>query len=432
MYSLANDDSKTIVLLINDYNPEFGVATEKLEKILGRNLTGIVLVDKNIKQKHLNKPIANNKFIEIVCDYNNPASITTALRPFIDKLLVVNASSERNQPYYSKLIPHIPYINTPTETSIVWATHKDQMRRQFSAYCPELTPRSIRIEKEVSDDSIKDIVKELTFPLITKPAGLALSILVRKAGNIDELLKNIKESRAVIEDIYKKNRGRGEPNILIEEFISGQMFSVDAYVNDKGDTFNLPPVKVTIAASIGFEGYYSYQTDSDHGLGDEDLSEIHKVTTATIHAVGLRSSAAHIEIFKTASGWQIVELGPRAGGFRQNLYALAYGIDHALNELLIKINLPVDIPRHATQYSSAIMIYPENEGKIISINGFDQIQKMKNVFASTLYAKVGDHAAFCGNGGNVSADFIFFSKDKKEIDIIAKKIRETLIIKTAH
>jgi hypothetical protein len=51
MQTLAENQDRTIILLVNDYNTEFGIATRKLEAILGRPLSGIVLIDERAKTK---------------------------------------------------------------------------------------------------------------------------------------------------------------------------------------------------------------------------------------------------------------------------------------------------------------------------------------------------------------------------------------------
>lgn len=427
MYSLANDDSKTIVLLINDYNPEFGVATEKLETILNRKLHGIVLLDTKIKNKNLHKPISNDRFTEIICDYNKPESIVAALQPIRDKLLVVNASSERNQPYYVKLIPHIPYLNTPSETSIIWSTHKDQMRKMLYSYSKEISPSSTRITGKNLSEEIKQF-EFSKYPLISKPVGLAASILVKKADSYSQLVNNVTESFKEIGKIYEKFRGRGEPSLLVEEYMSGDMYSVDAYVDNIGKTWILPPVKVTTAASIGLEGYYSYEIDSDHGLNEKDIEKLNQVASSSIHAVGLRNSAAHIELFSTPEGWKIIELGPRAGGYRQDMYYLSYSIDHALNELLVKINRDPVINNKKIQSSGVLNVYSEKEGIITSIDGFEEAKKLKGIHRLSLYAKEGDKAAFCGNGGNYIVDGVVYGNNKEETKKLINTLRDMIKI----
>lgn len=430
MYSLANDDSKTIVLLINDFNPEFGVATEKLEKYLGRKLTGVVLVDADVRKNDLHKPITDSRFEEIICDFNDPQSIENALKPYKENLLVVNSSSEKNQPFFQLVIPHISNIYVPTVKSIELSTHKDLMRDAFIKYNPTLSPKStILTRQNYKQELIK--FKNFDFPLISKPTGLAASILVKKSNSFEELVTNITESFERIETTYKRNRGRGKPCMLVEEFIDGEMFSVDAYVNNEGLIWCLPPVKVTTAAALGFEGYYSYKRNIEHDLNDEEIKKCNKTAIASVKALGLKNSVAHIELFKTNNGWRIIEAGPRAGGYRQDMYWLSYGIDHALNELLVKLGFEPTIHTKIKKSSAALNIYCETEGIISSITGFDEAVKFDGIFRLVLHAKPSDRAILCGNGGNYIVDGVVFGDDKSKTEELMLKIRSTIQIKVS-
>jgi hypothetical protein len=414
MYSLANDDSKSIVLLVNDYNIEFDVAMHKLSKVLGRDLEGVVLIDATVKEKNLHKPIQGNNFREIICDFKDSKSIVKALQPISNKLLVVNASSERNQPYYKLLIPHIPYVNTPTESSIDWTTLKDKMRILLRSYSETLVPKFVKItHQDVA--TLDQKISYLQFPVISKPVGLAASILVKKSNSYEELVTDIKESFVNIDATYKRVRGRGAPELLVEEFIDGDMFSSDAYVDDTGSVWVLPFVKVTTAASLGKEGYYSYRIDSDVKLSKKDIELATDCVKKSVYALGLRSSVAHVELFKSGNSWKIIELGPRAGGYRQDMYYETYGIDHALNELKLKIGLMPDISDKILKHSAVFNIYADTEGVITSVQGIEQAKKLSSILWIKQYAEKGDNAVFCGNGGSFIIDGVMSHED---IDVL--------------
>lgn len=424
---LADDSSKTTVLQVNDYNIEFDIATQKLEDILNRKLNGIVLVDQKILAKNQNKKIQGDRFKQVICDYSNPVSIIEALKPYLDSLLVVNASSERNQPYYKKLIPHLSYIKTPTESSITWATHKDQMRNLLHTYSADISPSTFKIDESSYKTELQQF-RNSKFPLISKPVGLAASILVKRADNYEQLLNNVEESFREIHEIYKRYRGRGEPSLLIEQFMDGDMYSVDAYIDSDGNSWVLPPVKVTTAASIGLEGYYSYNLDTNHGLDQHDISKLNDVAVKSMHALCLKNSAAHIELFNTRDGWKIIELGPRAGGYRQDMYSRAYDIDHALNELLIKIGKKPIINTKQINSCEAFNIYADKEGVIRSINGFEEAKSLNGIHRLTCFAKPGNMSIFCGNGGNFIVDGVVYGKNKSETSELVSKIRDLIKI----
>src|SRR5438309_1635157 len=95
----------------------------------------------------------------------------------------------------------------------------------------------VLIDKTVTDP---DIVKKISFPLIIKPAGLASSLLVRLCYHREELEPALAKTIRKIKSVYKKKNGRGEPRILVEEFMEGSMYSIDSYVNQRGVVYHTP------------------------------------------------------------------------------------------------------------------------------------------------------------------------------------------------
>jgi hypothetical protein len=394
---------KDVLLFVNDFNIEFYEGMQKLSLDLSRKLYGIVLVDINVKNAKKHKPIVNDFFVELECDYGNPESIAHALNNYKDRLLLVNASSERNQKYYKLLIPHIPYIATPTEQSLEWTTRKDLMRTMCEIEDPAIVPKFLKISK--LDSSTEDLIlTTMMFPLITKPTGLAASMLVKKAYDLEELKRNLYESFEKVEEIYTRDGGRGAPEFLVEEFIEGSMYSVDAYVNEVGKVWCLPVIEVITAASIGLEGYYSYRNNTSHSLKDYEVSGAYLVVEKAIHATKLRNSAAHVELFHTKNGWKLIELGPRAGGYRQDMYMQAFGLDHAYNELRVKVGLEPEIAKLKNSNCSIVNVYCEKEGVIRSIKGYEEVSKLESVIWFNQYLEIGDKAIFCGNGGKYVFD----------------------------
>lgn len=429
MNQLVADNNKNIVILINDYWPEYGIALDKLSKRLGRPLKGILLVDKHVQEAGKNFPDTSGRFETIVCDYSHLRSLSDALNPIADNVLLVASSSERNQPYLKKTIPHLPYVHGPSESSLDWSTHKATMRELMRSYKEVLAPKSETVHEHTEED-IQRVLNNLSFPLIVKPNGLAASILVNRANNEEELRGFLKTSFDVIDKVYDRDKGRGKPSILCEEFIEGDMYSVDSYVDSLGNVWSLPFVKVTTAYSIGKEGFYSYRLDSFHDLSEEDIKSGQETARDSILALGLRSSVAHIELFKTKDGWKIIELGPRAGGYRQDMYELAQGIDHAYNEFLVKIDLEPEVVPVKNAYCSCLNMYADEEGVITSIEGLEEAQKNPSVFRLTAWAKPGDLALNCGNGGKYVIDGVLHNDDLEQLNKDMQFVRNTIKIET--
>lgn len=428
MISFKNNSDKNIALFINDFDQEYADALVKLSERLGRPLRGMVLVDSEVEASGRDVPDKAGVFERVVCDFSDDKALRAFTRSIEDKILLLTCSSERNQPYLQKLLPHVPYILGPTETSLDWSTHKAQMRDMLGSYNPTLIPKVQPVPRN-SEAKIQTILNTLMFPLIVKPTGLASSILVSKVHNETELRSALTEGFKVIADIYARDRGRGEPGFIVEEFINGDMYSIDIYVNENGTVWPLPFLRSKTAHAIGREGFYNYQTDSYIELSQEEIDDGYKAAAQAVHAVGLRSCVAHIELFYTDDGWKIIELGPRAGGQRQDVYSTAYNIDHAYNELLVKIGLEPEINYEPAAYCTTINLYAEGEGIITAIENFEDALANPSVHSLTLYAKVGDKALHSHRGGKLMAMGLVWNKDLQQMEKDAAFVRSTIQFK---
>lgn len=428
MSNFATNSDKNIAIFINDFDQEYADALVKLSEKLGRPLRGLILVDTEVEAIGRDVPDTAGVFERVVCDYNDDKALRAFTRSIEDNILLLTCSSERNQPYLQKLLPHVPYILGPTESSLEWATHKAKMREMLGSYDATLVPKVQAITKN-SEVAIQAVLSALTFPLIVKPTGLASSILVSKVHDEAELRNALTEGFTIIAEIYRRDRGRGKPGFIVEEFIDGDMYSADVYVNEKGVVRPLPLLRSRTAHSVGREGFYVYQADSYIELNKTEIKNGYAAAARAVHALGLRSCVAHVELFHTKNGWKIIELGARAGGLRQDVYFTAYGIDHAYNELLLKIGLEPEINDTPTAFCEAIYIYAEKEGVITAIENVEEAKKHPSVYMLTQYAKVGDKALASHRGGKLIAKGVVWHEDLEQMQKDAEFVRSTIKIR---
>jgi len=412
--SLVTDDKKNIVLYVNDFYPEFASAFTKLSKRLGRPLRGIMLIDAERKASGKYLPDADKVFEEIVVDFSDDAALRKALRPLQENLLLVSCDSERSQLYFKRVIPHVPYVNTPTERSIEWSTNKGQMREMLSSYDSTTSPKSMVVHDD-SPETAARISAELEFPLIIKPTGLSASILVNKVETEQQLQQTLTSSFTALKKVYAKHRGLGDETIVVEEFIEGDIYSTDAYIDADGKTYILPFIYCKNGSMVGMEGYQIYQSETHHDLTEEEIEAGKKVAEKAMHAIGLRSSVAHIELFHTANGWKVIELGARPGGWRQETYDVSYGIDHALNELLIKIGLPPEMPTGLQEHSATFRIHAPKAGVVTAITGLEAAQAHPHMHTMHVETKPGDAVLPSAHGGSMLIGGLMHHRDQARL-----------------
>jgi len=298
------------------------------------------------------------------------------------------------------------------------------MRKAIATKYPEICPKFINVES-LSELALADL-SEFQYPLIVKPNGLHSSYLVNKCHNQTELENVIKKIFKGINTVYKREYGTGKPGVTVEEFMSGDMYSVDVYVDNDSNCYYLPLVRVVTSAEKGLDGYHSYSVMTPTDLGKKDVQDANLCATKGIDALGLKNSTAHVEMFKTKSGWKIIEIGPRIGGHRQSLYWEAFGIDHYYNDLLIHMGEKPDLRHTKQKYALSFNMYADSEGEIVSIKGLDEARLLEGVVYIKCYVAPGDKAIHASNGGQFLIDGVVAAHSRDHVEDALIKIREKI------
>jgi len=368
--------------------------------------------------------------IDIACDSHNPSALQAALLPYQEEFLVITCRAEEKIPLLTRIIPHVPYLNTPTTESLVWASDKVLMRERLRIHNAEINPRFMVLADDTKT-TIKTIEEEIGYPLVVKPAGLAASRLVTICYHREELELVLKTVFQNIAEVYQKSgMGKWAPRILVEQFIEGDMYSIDGYVNAAGKIYFCPMVQIKTGRAIGFDDFFGYQQMTPTLLNPDSIMTAEVVAGEAIHALGLRSTTAHIEMFKTEQGWKIIELGARIGGFRHMLYDFAYGINHTMNDLLIRIEEKPMLSKKAKGHAVAMKFFAKQEGILEKITGSKKIQDLKSFERLYPHKEPGEECLFAKNGGASVFDLIMFNKDRSELLADIRRVEQTIVIET--
>ncbi|MFT5360004.1 MAG: putative ATP-grasp superfamily ATP-dependent carboligase [Candidatus Paceibacteria bacterium] len=424
-----NKSSKNIILYVAQ-KPTSAMTHIKagLKKALGYKVQVAVLFDKKNITK-IEKPIIPSFDILIPCDFRKPESIIEALSPYKDRLLAISTRAEKNIPYLQAAIPHVAYLRTPTIKSLEWSVDKIKMRKHFRAYDRKITPK-FKIVKDTKKDSIKKIEDDIGYPVVIKPSGLAGSLLVTMAYHKEELVKNLRTIFRKINKAHKDQSGRGIPQVLVEQFMEGDMYSVDTYITSRGKIYFCPFVKVITGKNIGFDDFFGYKRILPTKLSKENIKKAETVATKSIHALGLRSTTAHIELMKTESGWKIIEVGPRIGGYRESMYREAYDIPHSVNDILIRIPAKPIIPKKIKAYTIVYNFYAKKEGWIASMKGVKKAENLASVKVFKQNKKIGDRSLFAKHGGKPVLEVTLVNKNRTELLADSRRIEKLIDIKT--
>jgi len=366
----------------------------------------------------------------IQCSFSNDDSITKSLAPFKDSIVAVLSRSEAKMWYFKRTIPHLPYIKTPTEKSLIWATDKIEMRKRMLACDPSITPK-FAVVKDAEEKTIEAIEKKVGYPLMVKPSGLSASMLVTNCYHRDELEKALAavfKQANIFHRLYKEFYNDDTPQVLVEELMEGEMYSVDGVVNGKGKCYTYPSVHIKTGKQIGFDDYFGYQQITPSLLKQTSFDALEKVSKKGVHALGLRHTHFHAEFIRSEEGWKIIEIAPRIGGFRQELYKRSYGIDCTANDIRIRMGLEPKILKTKKGYTVALKIFAQKEGAIKSIKGVKKVKEVDSIVEIAQSKKIGDRVKFAKNGGKSVFTIMLHHKDRSELLADIRRVEQELDI----
>lgn len=419
---------KQIILFINSISKEDIAALKAYTKKTNKSYEIAVLRDSN-KSEWQGRALKRGVLL-LTCNLNRSTSIKKTLAKYQHRIAGVVARGEVNVTNLRKIIPHVPYAPAPTESSMLWAVDKLQMREQLRAYAPDVTPK-FTIVKDTSKESIAKIQKKVGFPLVIKPTGLAQSLLVSMCFHEDELEKTLKKTFKKINSIYKENNRTDVPTVLVEEFMEGEMYSIDAYINQSGNISWCPLVHVKTGKEIGFDDFFGYQRITPTTLKESTQEKARSVAADSVYALGLRSTTAHIELMRTNSGWKVIELGARIGGFRTILYHLSFGIQHSLNDILVRIGEKTKIPKKRKGYAGALCFYAKKEGTLTTFKGAKKVRGLASFENIKVYKQVGDVCKFAKHGGKPVCQLVLFNKNRSDLLADIRRAEKSLVIETS-
>lgn len=418
-------DKKDIILFINDAQTSSIEAVGKYAKKINRSLK--VAVVRDIKQPKKDKKEGVDYLL--TCDFSKPSKIIKTLKEISPRLIAVTCRADQNMEDFASIVPYLPYLRTPSSESIRWSVDKIAMRQHFYNYDSKITPRFV-VVSDIAKGTIKKIKEKVGFPLIIKPAGLGASMMVSICYHEEELEKDLKKLLRKIKTVYKNNGRKEEPKILLEEFMEGDMFSIDAYVSSRGSVSFCPPCQVKTGKMVGFDDFFGYEQMTPTMLKKLEINQAEEVAKKAIRAMCLRSTTVHVELIKTRNGFKVIELGPRLGGFRHQLYELSFGIDHSLNDILTRVPGKLSLPKKTKGYSVAMKFFAKQEGRLKKLNGIKKIKALHSFVSIKQNKKVGERCAFAKNGGRSVANLIMFNQSRSGLLADIRRAEKLLAIIT--
>jgi biotin carboxylase len=415
--------SKKSVLFVEQYMPKTFKSVREyfgdIELILLRD------IQHEKAEKHRTFKSAD---VVLYVDFTKGYKIAEALLPYQNTLIAVTARGEDGANKLREVIPHVPYLRTPTVDSLLWATDKYEMRKRFNIYDKKITPKFTKVKENTKAERDRVIAK-IKFPMVVKPANLQESMLVAICYHEEELEKVLRNVFRRLKSEYKKFKRTQLPTIIAEEYMDGDMYSIDSYVNSRGKVFHCPMVRVKTGRNIGHDDFYNYLQITPTALKRESIEKAHVVAEMAVHALGLRSTTAHIELMKIDDDWKVIEVGARVGGFRDLLHELSCDIDHSLNDVLIRVPKNPIIPKKCKGFAAAMKWFAKSEGIILEMKGVKKIESLESFNSIVYNKKIGDRALFSKNGGKSILNIFLYNDDRAKLLADIRRVEQLVKIK---
>lgn len=297
------------------------------------------------------------------------------------------------------------------------STDKILMREAFLANAPSVTPQYSEI---TTVEEAVSFAQKHGYPVILKPANLVKSLLIIRCDSDEQLRKNFEYARSTIGKLYKEYGVREHnPRLLIEEFVTGLQYTVAALVDHEGTAhFCEGIVDITTAQDIGVNDTYLFCRSVPTQIYNEEKEALFEAARQGIRALGLRSSAAHVEIIYGKDGPKIVEIGARTGGYRPRMYKYAYGIDLIEQELMLSIGEVPNLNGTFSKYCAVYEFFPQAKGKFINIAN---CINSETVAYLNIKPKPGDLIGPARDGFKAAAIVIVTADERDEFDSLCNK-----------
>lgn len=265
--------------------------------------------------------------------FDETYTLDTLPADLAETIEVVTCTQERDMDIYIALLKLTGKISEKEANLWTKVINKRQFKETMSEVDPALVPQVALFD---TIDYPRDLIK---YPAVIKPTNLMGSSFVsviHSSDELDQYLKNISEYEYLIKKI-----GR-QPELVIEEFVSGPQYSMNVYINKTGEIIYCPLARVIPAFEIGINDTYSaiqYNTT----LPAADMDSLRQAISTIVSTFSLHGTSAHFDCIFSPTGWKICEVGLRIGGSRQELFHSSHGFSHFKNDLYNRVGKEVDL-----------------------------------------------------------------------------------------
>ncbi|MGW8883119.1 ATP-grasp domain-containing protein [Streptomyces sp. NPDC055749] len=256
---------------------------------------------------------------------------------------------------------------------------------------------------------VEAAVREIGFPCVVKPSDGTASLHVLHLKDEDDLATYLAELADVVD------YGRGVvriPDILIEEFVTGELISVESCVLGKGEIVNLG---LTDRPMSGFPHFIEMGATyfSGHPLQDE----LFAMTTQVLNELGVDFGFIHTEFLLGADGPVLCEVNGRLiGGIVPTLMEISSGVDAYLQVIRQALGERPELPFPGQTTAGGHWFGAPIAGTVDSI-GFEDLAEAPGYHSAQAYKKTGTAVSRLSKSNfDWIGHIIFTGSDRDEVN----------------
>lgn len=273
-------------------------------------------------------------------------------------------------------------------------------------------------------DEAETAIAERSLPVVVKPSNDSGSNLVQRCATVADV-------REAVERIqHKVVNAVGQPvdpEILVEEYLTGEEYSVEACTVRGTTTVLAITTKQLTPWPLTVEIGHCVPAP----LSDEDERAIHRVVSQALAALGVDYAVTHTELKLTSTGPRIVEVNARPAGDPIPILVRAVtGYD--LHEVALHVALGgtmEDVPRHEPVAPSAASRHPIAEWDgVLQMADPNVIALLPEVYVMQMTMHAGDYVERTVNNYNQLGQFVVYGTPERHANQVADEVLARLAI----
>jgi Carbamoyl-phosphate synthase L chain, ATP binding domain len=216
-----------------------------------------------------------------------------------------------------------------------------------------------------SADDVRAFAQRVGFPLILKPrsaAGASGTVRVDDSAALEQALAGL--------------GGSGADSVAVEEFVEGHEGFYDTVCIDGRPAYDFISHYYPNVLEAMRERWISPQFISTNRVDSApDYAQVRELGARVIEALGIGTSATHMEWFFGPKGLRFSEIGCRPPGVRAwDLYAVGNDIDIYREWSNAVVHGGVERPLSRRLSAGIVALRPDRDGRISHYEGLDEIQ----------------------------------------------------------